>query len=311
MMDVRLDDVLFRRAGRDVLSVPSLHIQPGRTTAVLGPNGAGKTTLLRLVAGLEQPDRGRVFVGGEIAAPRRRVVGYAFQEEVFLRRTLLENVALALRIRGASRREAHDGAMAALRLLGIEAIATRRADQLSGGERRRASLARALCVHAPVLLLDEPMAGLDDSTYRRLLDDLPSLLRASGATVLVVTHDRDEAFRLCDDVVVLVGGEVRAAGTKQDVASNPRRRDVAEVLGYTVLQLANRTVAVPPGALALAARGTSLDATVESVLDVVHEWDVVATIGDTRVHVRLARSDVPPRPGDRIGIDARRMYDVA
>jgi ABC-type sulfate/molybdate transport systems ATPase subunit len=310
-MDIRLDGVRFRRAGRDVLAVRSLHVRTGRTTAVLGPNGAGKTTLLRLVAGLEVPHEGRVLVGGEPAATGRGVVGYVFQEEVFLRRTILENVEIGLRIRGASRSAARGRAMDALVLLGIEALAGRRADRLSGGETRRASLARALCLGAPVLLLDEPMAGLDGSTYARLLDDLPGLLRAAGATTVVVTHDREEAFRLCDDVVVLVDGEVRAVGSKEEVASNPRRRDVAETLGYTILPVAGRVVAVPEGGLSLADRATGLEARVEGVLDLVHEWDVTAIVADVRVHIRLPRACAPPRPGASVALEARRRYDLS
>ena len=310
-MDIRLEGVRFQRGGRDVLSIPSLHVQSGRVTAVLGPNGAGKTTLLRLVAGLDRPHAGRVLVGDGIADTRRRSVSYVFQEEVFLRRTLVENVALGLRIGGASRAGARDRAMAALRQLGIEALAARRADQISGGERRRASLARALCLGAPVLLLDEPMAGLDGSTYARLLDDLPALLREAGPTTVVVTHDPGEAFRLCDDVVVLVDDAVREAGTKQDVAMNPRRRDVAEILGYVVLPRAGEMVAVPDGALVLADHDTGLEATIEGVLDVVHAWDVTAAIGDSRVHLRLPRSAIPPRPGARVNVEARQTCTVS
>ncbi len=311
MMDIRLDGVRFERGGRDVLTIPSLHVQSGRATAILGPNGAGKTTLLRLVAGLDRPHAGRVLVGGGPADTRRRSVSYVFQEEVFLRRTLVENVALGLRIGGASRAGARDGAMAALRLLGIEALAARRADQISGGERRRASLARALCLGAPVLLLDEPMAGLDGSTYARLLDDLPALLREAGATTVVVTHDREEAFRLCDDVVVLVDGAVRAVGTKQEVAMNPRRRDVAEILGYVVMPLAGGMVAVPDGALVLADHDTGLAATVEGVVDLVHEWDITATLGGSRVHIRLPRTTVAPQPGARVEVTARQSFPVS
>jgi ABC-type sulfate/molybdate transport systems ATPase subunit len=310
-MDIRFEDVDFTRDGRDVLEIPALHISADRATAILGPNGSGKTTLLRLIAALERPSRGRVLVGGNVADTRRRSVSIAFQEEVFLRRSLLENLVLGLTIRGSDRDEARDRAMEALRVLEIDGLADRRVDQISGGEGRRASLARALCLHAPVMLLDEPMAGLDGNTYARLLDALPGLVGHSGATVVVVTHDPEEAFRLCDDIVILVNGRVRTAGAKHHVATNPVFRDVAEVLGYTVLSVAGRLIAIPEGALTLVAGPTELSATVETVLDVVHEWDVIATIATTRVHLRVPRSQVPPQSGDGIYLSARVMYDVS
>ena len=156
-MDIRCEDVRFRRDGRDVLAIPSLHISADRATAILGPNGSGKTTLLRLISALERPSHGRVLVGGEVADARRRAVSIAFQEEVFLRRSLLENLVLGLTIRGSDPGEARDRAMDALRLLEVDGLADRRVDQISGGEGRRASLARALCLHAPVMLLESEM----------------------------------------------------------------------------------------------------------------------------------------------------------
>jgi ABC-type sulfate/molybdate transport systems ATPase subunit len=310
-MDVSFHDVRVQRDGRDVLEIPALSMRPGRVTAVLGPNGAGKTTLLRLVAGLERPQSGRVLVGGAVADARHRHVSYAFQENVFLRRSLRDNIELGLSVRGLGRAEAHARALASLRLLDIEALADRRADQMSGGEARRASLARALCLQTPVLLLDEPLAGLDGRTYERLLDELPPILAGSRATTLVVTHRRDEAFRVCDDVVVLIRGHVRATGPKHDISSNPRHADVAEVLGYTVVDLAGRRVAIPQGALSLDAGPTPLAATVETVVDLVDEWDVMATVHETRVHVRVPRAQRPPRAGDRVYLQARAMHDVS
>ena len=308
-MDVRFDGVRFARDGREVLAIPELHVRGGRATAVLGPNGAGKTTLLRLIAGLDVADTGRVSIAGETAGSRH--IAYVFQEQVFLRRSLLENLVLGLRIRGLDRAQARDRAMDALRQLGIDSLAGRRADQMSGGEGRRASLARALCLRAPVLLLDEPMAGLDGATYARLVDELPGLFTATGATTLVVTHDRDEAFRLCEDLVVLVEGRVLAAGPKYDVATNPRTAAVAEVLGYTVLELGRQRVAVPDRALHVGSGRGELTATVEAVLDIIREWDLVVTVGQSRVHVSLPRTAVPPGRGERILVHPHVMYDVS
>ena len=309
-MDVRLDDVRFTRNGHEVVSIPSLQIRAGRTTAVLGPNGAGKTTLLRLVAGLERPTAGRVLVGGESAGRGRRRVAFAFQEEVFLRQSIRKNLELGLCLQGASSGEAREAATEALRLLRIDGLAERRADQVSGGERRRANLARALCLRMPVVLLDEPMAGLDGTTYSRLLDELPQLLGAGGATCVLVTHDPEEAFRLADDLIVLVGGSVLAAGAKADVAAGPMRAAVAHTLGYAVLQRGERRVAIPSRTLRLGQGNIEFMASADAVIDLVSAWDVIVSVGETRVHVPLSRTATPPMPSDRVLIHAPIAYDL-
>ena len=250
--------------------------------------------------GLERPDTGQVLVAGPSADVRRHLVAYVFQENVFLRRSLLENLTLGLRIRGMSASDAAARATNALTLLGIEGLAARRADRISGGEARRASLARALCLGAPVLLLDEPMAGLDGAAYARLLEELPVLLRAPGVTTLLVTHDPEEAFRLCDDLVLLSAGKVIACGTKHDIATNPQRIAVAELLGYPVLELGGRLVAVPQGGLRLGAGPNAFMVTVRTVLNLVREWELIVECGGDRIKVRAPHSVVPPVPGDRI-----------
>lgn len=310
MTQIRIDGLRFARGGREILSIPSLEFAAARATAILGANGAGKTTLLRLVAGLDRPDAGRVLVGGHAADVRRNAVAYVFQENVFLRRSLLDNLTLGLHIRGASAPEARSRATQALALLGIENLAARRADRISGGEARRASLARALCLAAPVLLLDEPMAGLDGTAYAKLLEDLPSLLRAPGITTLLVTHDPGQAFRLCDDLVLLSDGRVVAAGTKQAIAADPQRADVAALLGYSVLELPGRSVASPPTALRLGPGPNQFAATVRSVLDLLHEWEIAVECGPRLVHVRAPRADAPPAPGNQVVLHTNVVYPL-
>ena len=251
-MDVQIEGLRFRRDDRVVLDIPSLRLRGDRTTAILGPNGAGKTTLLRLIAALERPSEGRILAGGIPVRPdirTRQNVAYVFQEDVFLRQSVRENLELGLRLRGVLERERNERIDGAAHLLGIAHLLDRRADHLSGGEGRRASLARALCLRAPLVLLDEPLAGLDPATYARLLDELPQVLGAFGATTVLVTHDRHEALRLGQDLVVLVDGRVHAAGGKREVVLNPAGTAVAEILGYSVLIANGRRVAVRAGGL--------------------------------------------------------------
>lgn len=311
MTDIHLEDMRVTRAGRDVLMISALHVRAGRTTAVLGPNAAGKTSLLRVIAGLDRPSDGRVLVGGDLADVRRHSVAYMFQEDVFLRRTLLDNVTIALAIRGVSREDAQRRATDALRLVGVDHLATRRADRISGGEARRASLARALCLAAPVLLLDEPMTGLDGSAYVRLRDELADIVGRSAATTVIVTHNREEALRLCDDLVVLVAGEVVAAGAKHDVVINPRRVDVAEVLGYSVLNLNGRRIAIAESALQFGDGANGFTVRVEGSADLVHEWDVTGAFQGSRLHIRVPRQQPAPAVGDAIPVHARAIYEVS
>jgi ABC-type sugar transport system ATPase subunit len=161
------------------------------------------------------------------------------------------------------------------------------------------------------MLLDEPLAGVDGKTYAQLLDDLPTLLAEFRATTTVlVTHSRDEAFRLADDLVILVDGQVLAMGTKQEVASNPGRREVADVLGYAIIEVAGRSVAVPPGGLHRRTGAIEFEGEVETVIDVIDSWDLIVRIGISRVHVTLPRPEMPLRPGEKLRLTAERAYEV-
>jgi thiamine transport system ATP-binding protein len=311
-MDVEFDGVHVERDGRTVLEIPSLKVVGGRTTAILGPNGSGKTTLLRLIAGLEPARAGRLLIGGTPygGVRSRPQVAFMFQEQVFLRRSVRENLELGLRLRGVDKADTRVRIEEAASLLGISLLMDRRADHLSGGEGRRVSLARALCLRAPLVLLDEPLEGLDERTYSRLLDELPQLLAAFDATTLLVTHNRHEALQLAKDLVVLVDGRVHAAGDKHEVATNPCVTEVAEVLGYSVLVIEGRRVAVPPGALRLGPGRLECSIVVDDVLDFVDSREIVGRAGDVRVHVALPPTGAAPGRGDQVLVHAERFFDL-
>ncbi|EFL52432.1 ABC transporter related protein [Solidesulfovibrio fructosivorans JJ]] len=172
--------------GREVLSGLDLTLEPGEILAILGPSGIGKSTLLRLAAGLDRPNRGTVTL-----AARR--LGFVFQEPRLLPwRTALENVALPLLAQGIPPRSARERAAAMLARLELAAFAGAYPDMLSGGMRQRVSLARAFVVEPELLLLDEPFTGLDPELRRAIRRTLETLLAASGAAALHVTHDIED-----------------------------------------------------------------------------------------------------------------------
>ncbi|MEO8227432.1 MAG: ATP-binding cassette domain-containing protein [Gemmatimonadota bacterium] len=308
-MEVRLRDVSVVRGGRAVLDVPDLAFPSGAITAVFGPNGSGKTTLLRCIAGLERPVRGRVEYGAGTEQRERHRIAYAFQSAVFVRGTVRENLALGLALRNVPHAERRPRIEAAAEECGIVPLLERSARELSGGESQRVNVARALALGAPLTLLDEPLAGVDRATRAQLLDDLPGMLERFARTAIVVTHDREEAFRLAEHLVVLAEGKVLAAGAKRALFLAPPSSATAALLGYTVIELEDRVVAVPAGALALAADGerseSAFAGTARRVVDMGDGLHLLADVGRSRVDVPLGISDAVPAPGMAVWIVPR------
>lgn len=202
MKVLHIDRVSHAFGDRPVLRDLSLSIAAGETVALLGANGSGKSTLLRLVAGLLAPTSGRIDLLGSAAAAGRPEVGIVFQEPRLLPwRTALRNVTLPLELAGIPLAEARSAGAAALARVGAGSLLDRNPSELSGGERGRAALARALVRAPQLLLLDEPFAALDAITRSRLDDELPELV--GGASTLLVTHDVAEALLVADRVLLL------------------------------------------------------------------------------------------------------------
>jgi ABC-type sulfate/molybdate transport systems ATPase subunit len=216
----------------------------GEIVALLGPNGAGKSTLLDALAGALAPAQGQIERHGRVAI--------ALQSPDLARRSVLANVTLALAWWGVPRPERADRAREALATMGAEHLAQRSAGALSGGERRRVHLARALAVRPDILLLDEPFAGLDAEARANLLEDAVSVLRAGDRATLVVVHDRAEAWALADRLLILIAGELVAAGRPRELLEQPPSAVVARFLGFDgSLQDAGETLLTRPSHVTL------------------------------------------------------------
>jgi ATPase subunit of ABC transporter with duplicated ATPase domains len=214
-----------RRGSSEILHTIDLVVAPGEVVAVLGPNGAGKSTLLEALANLLKPSSGTLERRGRIVA--------ALQSPDMARRSAQANVELALAWSGVRRRDRRARAVEALSAIRADHLAERPAGTLSGGERRRVHLARAVAIQPDLLLLDEPFAGLDHATRGSLIDDASSALRSNAGAVIVVVHDRAEAWALADRLIILLEGRIAAEGRPADVLDRPPTEEVARFLGFT------------------------------------------------------------------------------
>ena len=218
----------FRAAdGTDVhaLHDASLTIAPGEMVSLVGPSGCGKSTLLRLLAGLDAPGSGELWVGNEPIAGPSAERGLVFQDpNLFPWLTVRRNIEAGLVARGVLRRRRHEVAEF-MRLVGLEAFANAYPHQLSGGMAQRAALARALVNHPRVLLLDEPLGALDAFTRMRMQDEVLRLWRARGTTMLLVTHDIDEAIYMSDRIVIMTPRPGRIERIIDVTLDRPRHRN--------------------------------------------------------------------------------------
>ena len=186
------------------LSDISFALTSGEFTAVVGPSGCGKSTLLSLIAGLMKPESGEIFLNGEPLTENSSKIGYMLQHDhLFEWRTVYRNVILGLEIRGALTAESKKKAESLLEQYGLLPFAHARPSELSGGMRQRAALIRTLILEPGLLLLDEPFSALDYQTRLTVSDDIGQIIRRSGKTALLVTHDLSEAVSISDRVIIL------------------------------------------------------------------------------------------------------------
>jgi sulfate transport system ATP-binding protein len=238
-MSIQVDQVTKRFGTFTVLNDVSLHVQEGELVALLGPSGCGKTTLLRILAGLERPDQGRIFLQGTEVTDQRiseRRVGFVFQHYALFRHmTVADNVAFGLTVLPRAQRPSEtriqEKVHELLGLVQLQAMADRYPSQLSGGQRQRVALARALAVEPKLLLLDEPFGALDAKVRKELRRWLRRLHDELHITGILVTHDQEEALEVADRVVVMHQGRIEQVGTPDEVYEQPANPFVYRFLG--------------------------------------------------------------------------------
>jgi iron(III) transport system ATP-binding protein len=230
---IRVEGVSKRFGEVEAVAGADLDVGRGEFVALLGPSGCGKTTLLRLIAGFEAPDEGAVLLDGRPVAgrawipPERRRVGMVFQDyALFPHLSVAANVGFGLPRRSRGGRVAD-----ALALVGLEEHAQRYPHELSGGQQQRVALARALAPEPAVVLLDEPWSNIDPVLRGSMRDELAAILRATGVTVLLVTHEQEEAFSLADRVALMRGGRIEQMGAPEEIYYVPATRWAAEFVG--------------------------------------------------------------------------------
>jgi iron(III) transport system ATP-binding protein len=231
---IELRAVTKRYGSTPVVDRVSFTIAAGTLVTLLGPSGCGKTTTLRMIAGLETPSDGQVFIGDRDVtawAPAERNVSLVFQSyALFPHLTVIDNVAYGPRARGVRPAAAHAQARETLALLGLTGLEARLPAQLSGGQQQRVALARALVLEPGALLFDEPLSNLDARLRRRVRDEIRALQRRLGLSVVYVTHDREEALAVSDRIIVMDQGRIVEQGPPAELFESPRTRFVADFL---------------------------------------------------------------------------------
>lgn len=212
-------------------------IEKGKLIGLLGPSGSGKTTILRMIAGLESPDSGDIFIDdirvNDLAASKRGI-GFVFQNYALFRyMTVFDNIAFGLQVQKKSKKEINERVSEMIELVGLKGLENRYPNALSGGQKQRVAFARALAPNPQLLLLDEPFAAIDAKVRKELRIWLKEMISRVGVTSIFVTHDQDEAIEVADEIIITNKGRIEQIGTPIEIYRNPENSFVAEFIGQS------------------------------------------------------------------------------
>lgn len=235
MSQVALKKIKKVYHNKPVLDEIELHIEDGEFLTILGPSGCGKSTILRVITGLVEPEFGEVSIDGQQVnnvPTKERNVGMVFQQyALFPNLTVYENIAFGLRVKKETEAQIQNEVAYLLQLVGLEEKRESYPQQLSGGQQQRVALARALAVKPKVLLLDEPLSALDAQIRKKLQVQLRQIQRELKMTMVLVTHDQDEAMNVSDRIVVMNNGKIEQLGTPTEIYTHPRTEFIAKFIG--------------------------------------------------------------------------------
>jgi multiple sugar transport system ATP-binding protein len=241
MARIQLQNITKRFKSQTVLDDLNLDVADGETLVLFGSSGSGKTVLLRLIAGVIDPDQGRIIIGDEDVTDvdaEYRGIGMAFQNfALFPHMSAFDNIATPLEARGERESGIKAGVMQVAKLLKIDHVLSHHPKALSNGQKQRTALARALAGSPPVLLLDDPLRNVDAKLRFEMRLELPRVLARQGATVIYVTQDYKEAMALGDRIAVMAAGRIRQLGTPEEIYLNPADMEIARLFGDPTINL--------------------------------------------------------------------------
>jgi ABC-type sugar transport system ATPase subunit len=329
---VRFADIVKMHGDFAALKGVNFEIAPGEFFALLGPSGSGKSTTLRILAGLDAPTSGRVFIDDKDVTAvdaRDRDIAMVFQSyALYPHMTVAENIAFPLEMANMPKAEIGPAVKDAARKVRIDHLLHRKPGQLSGGQQQRCALARAIVRKARLFLLDEPLSNLDAKLRLETRAELKKLQRSLGVTAVYVTHDQEEAMTLADRMAVFMAGEIQQVGTPAEVFARPNSIDIAGFIGSPPMNLVparyvdgnvsiaghqirtassvsgerDVVVGIRPGALRIAADG--LKARVDLIEDLGDTAILDLDCKGMTIRMRASGEDIP-REGDAIAVTAR------
>ena len=234
-MVVQLKGIVKKFGRLEAVKKIDLNVEQGSLVTLLGPSGCGKTTILRMIAGLEHPTHGEIYINGKLVNDipiHKRNLGMIFQNyALFPHKSIFDNVAFGLKYRNVSKTDIREKVRKALEMVRLPDVGDRYPAQLSGGQQQRIALARAIVIEPDVLLMDEPLSALDENLREDMRREIDNLQQMLGVTTIFVTHDQREALSMSDKIIVMNDGVLQQEGPPEDVYNVPCNRFVADFLG--------------------------------------------------------------------------------